>query len=322
MATTERKRGLHFSPNSSASESDDYVAKGDGKALPVDINSIKRKMTSLKEHASTQIQDLRGEAKREYNAVSTHIGGLVGSPHYSKVYAAARDIFGGIRPMQPGSVAAYFAGCSHKGGSYCSALCANSIPHPDRQHTPCDLSVVIGDVTNGKYRFRMIHDIRQTSDKGIIYLTSDKEMSPADWSVIKNFGLVSARVLRRYPDGKTTDITEMVDVGSKSESSRHSSKSSKSISVSTRSSSSRRDSSKADTTASRTGTSRSSRSSKRDNSLSDIDTSSSSSSSGGGSPDRGGNGSGGSMVGGVILLIFLIIVIIALLVMSNRKKSV
>ncbi|SNW62994.1 Transmembrane domain-containing protein [Orpheovirus IHUMI-LCC2] len=176
----------------------------------IDFSDITRRLDNLKRHSDVLISELSGSPKHDYDTIQAVAQTLFNTPTYERLYKCIRDRFHDITNPNPGTIGAYFNGCSLTEDA-CSPLCAGSIVPPDADWKWCDTNVVLG-IWNGKcYDFYLQNPPLEDKDttvnlesvNGQFYgLTTDEKES------LKSLGIFFARFRLYHRNNKYEVITK------------------------------------------------------------------------------------------------------------------
>lgn len=98
----------------------------------IDLNKIKKTVTSLKVHKDVVMTDLKGESAEQWKSIAETADLLYGTKYYKDFVKTIQDAFSDVNSYIPNTVGAYLNGCNVKPNKDfdigCSAICAGSIP--------------------------------------------------------------------------------------------------------------------------------------------------------------------------------------------------
>lgn len=125
------------------------IYKGNkGEERTINLPDLKEKLTLLRNNASTIIINVSGELASVLNELIRLVRTTHGTPNYEAVYEIITEVFSATpTKLIPGSIGAYFWGCSAKTSGKlepsCNALCAGSVPPPNKGWTFCEYQCLL-----------------------------------------------------------------------------------------------------------------------------------------------------------------------------------
>jgi len=147
----------------------EYVAKSGEDNL--DLNKIRLSLLQLKNVANEKIRSLNDNDRHAFHYIVQQVQKNYDiSDSYEKLYQAFTEIFGDIKDIKPGTVAAYIIGCAEKNGAKgCSAICVGSAPAPHTDMNQCDYRVIWAYYDGG---YTLISLAPSLSKDALIYVDS------------------------------------------------------------------------------------------------------------------------------------------------------
>lgn len=193
------------------------VFKGNGNALKIDLKEINHRLSELRKVSHVPISKLSKDSEAHYNAILYYINLLYKSNSYPILHKCVMDHFSDCKPIIPGTVGAYFAGCHHdtengRKNPSCSAICAGGLPPNEPNWEFCRYQVVMGTYENGKFTF----DLRMAGDEkeiAYIYVPYTNLHTFPGFSEEEKRYLKSLGIKKIYLQGFNNNGTESVDLG-------------------------------------------------------------------------------------------------------------
>lgn len=194
---TNNKEGSFFvkgNPNTTFERkigSDDvFVVNSRGTKFEVDRNSFKDTLLELKKYAHVPVKILKKDQLESFDSVVVALGLLYETGKlYEIIHTDIQQIFADIKTVIPGTLAAFFIGCStndnFNGPLGCNPKCAASLPPGEKikGYTICDDLVLLYDNSGlSSLNDKMsIHSYIHIEDSNFTGFTSDdiKQLSDA-----------------------------------------------------------------------------------------------------------------------------------------------
>jgi len=213
------KLRMRYASTPRAAQSEDVFTKGlpDAASLSFSVSDIKARLNELYKSKDLQIKSLTGDNQTNFSYIISHVRTLYQTEEYPIFYGLVKDVFGGLKDFQVGTVGAYFSGCMNRTGSEqsgCSLLCAGSLPIPrneDGDDVTCQYPVILSVYTNGKYVFAFLHNLK-VRENTIIYIQDTEEFrgfSAQEIQSLQNWSIVNVSIHQITNDGKSSEaVTE------------------------------------------------------------------------------------------------------------------
>lgn len=203
----------YFSRNniSALNRINDTVNKGSSNSSDSDFNlsQFKEYIRNLRQNADLSVQHLSGKLKDQFNDVKNRILILYQTNAYDQMQDLIDSVFGDLKSVIPGTVGAYFRGCSihtsfsdtHPG---CSPICAGSMARKDRHWIQCDNTVIMAENNQHGFNFRYLH-VGQDPSHAHIFINYDTledfpGFSKSEKRNLKRHGVVYSQ-LHGYREG-------------------------------------------------------------------------------------------------------------------------
>jgi hypothetical protein len=209
------KLRMRYASTPKPTHSDDVFTKGlpDAASLSFSVSDIKARLNELYKSKDLQIKSLTGDNQTNFSYIVSHIRALYNTDEYVIFYGLVKDVFGGLKDFQVGTVGAYFSGCMNRTGSEnsgCSLLCAGSLPIPrneDGEDNTCQYPVVLAVYNNGKYVFAFLHNLK-VRENTIVYIQDTEEFrgfSAQEIQSLQNWGVANVSINQITNDGKSSE---------------------------------------------------------------------------------------------------------------------
>ena len=111
------------------------------------MGALRSTLLQLKKVANEKIKTLNDTERHNFHYIVQQVQkNYVVSETYDKLYQTFTDVFGDVKDISPGTVAAYIIGCAEKnapsGPNGCSAVCVGSAPAPNTDTSQCNARAV------------------------------------------------------------------------------------------------------------------------------------------------------------------------------------
>ncbi len=186
---------------------------GDLSIAADDINTI---LADLKQHSSTEIENLPTTAREKFDRLVTYVHALYDTDDYKAFYNRVRDEYGELKSVYPGTVGAYMAGCMVTNSfsdsiQGCAISCAQSIPRPksDRTFRHCENPVIKADYDGYRYSFTVYREgsTAENQKDAYLYINSTDEknypgFSQVEKKILSELGIEQIKLIGFNSDGR------------------------------------------------------------------------------------------------------------------------
>ena len=157
-ANGEKAPVSSYFPKGDKTESSDYqlvggkdeifLVNGKNGKYQLSRKNLKDTLVELKKHSKTSLKHLGKKHLESFNGLVESLGILYGSQAlYDLVLADIREVFGDVKEVKPGTVAAFFLGCFDEekfpGPMGCNPKCAASLHDSSESGVSCEDLVLI-----------------------------------------------------------------------------------------------------------------------------------------------------------------------------------
>lgn len=208
-----RKGKKNFDLSSSDfSEIGEYIPKSD---------TLQRELDHLADNADKFIIKCPTSTLIKFHNIVKRVQESYGKQDYKDLYDKIQTSFSKVTKITPGTIGAYFKGCSYSSNGEsvvnpaCTAACAGSVPLP--KGTPgwklCDTLCLIYD---GKNSFNILNDV-DSSKEAVVYIPENIKFngfSKDNINALKSRGIEKAKISQYSDDGMsykyiTPDFTDL-----------------------------------------------------------------------------------------------------------------
>jgi hypothetical protein len=192
-------------------EDDVFIVNNNGGSFQLHRKTLKETLSELKKYSHMNVRQLDAEHTESLRSVVEALRLLYGSQAlYDVVLADIRSIFGDLKEVKPGTIAAYFVGCfnddNFSGPAGCSPKCAASLPPSEGTpgYSNCDDLVLIysdDGVFSSLNEKRSAHAYIYISSSDFAGFTGD------DLRQLRDAGIRESSLIFGNPDGSYREIT-------------------------------------------------------------------------------------------------------------------
>jgi hypothetical protein len=196
------------------------ITKGNDNLDPIniDINDITERLNRLRKISDKSLRNLSTSEASDFRKMIQYTQLLFDTDEYRMYYQKVLSIFGDLNTVTPGTVGAYFVGCSIPNGTKdvpgCSVVCAGSIPPPrgseinGKPFKRCDYSVFWLTRDGDKYNLTTLYET-SNHENVIVYVDSNSIIgnsftgfSEDEKERLSNYGCRNVNVIKYSEDGK------------------------------------------------------------------------------------------------------------------------
>lgn len=134
------------------------------KLVQISDDELQNLATDLTPFSAMKIEKLPSNIREKFDSMVTYVIALYNTTSYKRFYTIVSDMFKKVKNVKPGTVGAYFVGCSTKvhglPNMNCSLLSAGSMPLPKgtKGWKFCDQTVIKAECHDGKFTFATLHN--------------------------------------------------------------------------------------------------------------------------------------------------------------------
>lgn len=150
--------------------------------------AIHATLARLRAESHTDIDHLKGGAKKDFEFVQQYVHILYQTKMYPEFHTMIRHYFADLDPSPDNSIGKYFAGCisaEKKGTGSCDPACMGSVPTPNT--VPCDKNVYLCAFRDPDYSFIPINQGKD--DVAILVVPEFVGFTTAEKSYLKSQGI-------------------------------------------------------------------------------------------------------------------------------------
>jgi len=195
-------------------DGDIFIIKSNNESFELSRNTLKEALIQLKEESNKEIQNLNGNNTESFRSIVETLHILYDIPElYNIIIKDIRNIFEDIKVIKPGTVSAFFLGCSSNdnftGPLGCNPKCVSSLKPPKNElessFSECNNLVLIYNTSSDS--FNSIND--KTSSHVYIFIsdTTFTGFSKDNISQLENAQIKTVTLIYGEIDGSYKEIS-------------------------------------------------------------------------------------------------------------------
>jgi len=197
------------------SQQDVFIINNESGSFQLHRQTLRETLLELKTYSYTSIRELSPIHTESFKSIVEALRLLYGSQAlYDLILGDIKEIFADVKDVRPGTVAAFFIGCSSDdkfpGPMGCSPKCAASLPPTDGTpgYTNCDDLVLI--YSNGL--FSSLNEKRSTHSYIYISDQSFTGFSQENINQLKDAGIEQVSLIYGNNDGSYKEVTSPISI--------------------------------------------------------------------------------------------------------------